>query len=603
MRTNWCVLAGCLLPAVLVAQDYTVAFNGLAPANTDIFLADPEGRNPRPFLPHAAQDYNPSFSADGEWLLFTSERDGSADIYRARLDGSRLERLVEDPAFDDQATLSPDGRSLAFVSSRAGQADIFLLDLATRAVRNVTAASTGEFRPAWSPDGEWLAFSSDRDAARTTCAGSGATTGPGPFVRPQYTGVFVMRADGSELRRISATTEVAGRPTWSADGAQVLFHSAALEQVCNGGLMFANGTSQIVAVDFAPGARVTLTAGGRVKLLPQATRMAVGYITAGGLAFVGKSGVTAGQFGWPAWSPDGRVMAFHRDVARRGDPSHTAITRPSRDPRFALLAMPGHTSFSPDGAQIVFSSTNFEGGSAGNGVLIVANAEGSEQRTVFEGPLADNLTSPAWSPRGDAIVFGLGAFFRRAGAGPARLMSIVPNGTALTPLSDGNSNEGMPSWSPDGQEIVFRVADGPARGLYILDVATGKRRALPTGSDRDTFPYWSPRGDWITFTSQRDGDYEIYRIRPDGTGVTRLTHFAGHDAHSSISPDGEWIAFATGQQGFKDEALGLIVGARPPPFQSYGEIAVMRIDGSDVRLLTDNSVEEGVPVWVPRPDR
>jgi Tol biopolymer transport system component len=179
-------------------------------------------------------------------------------------------------------------------------------------------------------------------------------------------------------------------------------------------------------------------------------------------------------------------------------------------------------------------------------------------------------------------------------------MSVRPDGADLKPLSDGTTNDGMPSWSPEGDKLVFRVADGSSRGLYILDVTTGERRKLETGSDRDTFPYWSPRGDWIAFTSQRDGDYEIYRIRPDGTEAARLTHFAGHDAHASISPDGEWIAFATGRQGFKDEALGLIVGMRPPPFQSYGEIAVMRIDGSDVRLLTDNSVEEGVPVWVNR---
>jgi hypothetical protein len=43
----------------------------------------------------------------------------------------------------------------------------------------------------------------------------------------------------------------------------------------------------------------------------------------------------------------------------------------------------------------------------------------------------------------------------------------------------------------------------------------------------------------------------------------------------------------------------LTVGYLPPPFQAYGEIAVMRADGSDVRLLTDNSVEDGWPVWIP----
>jgi Tol biopolymer transport system component len=279
------------------------------------------------------------------------------------------------------------------------------------------------------------------------------------------------------------------------------------------------------------------------------------------------------------------------------------VSRPSRDPQFALRALAGHTAFSPNGDRIAFARTNFAAGSAGSGVLVVANADGSNQRAIFEGPLADNLTGPAWSPGGDQIVFGLGAFFRRAGTGPATLMSIRPDGTGLTRLSDGTTNDGMPSWSPDGNQLVFRVADGPMRGLYIIDVKTGERRKLPTGSDRDTFPHWSPRGDWITFTSQRDGDYEIYRIRPDGTDFMRLTRLPGHDAHSSISPDGEWIAFATSQQGFKDEALGLIVGVRPPPFQSYGEIGVMRIDGSDMRLLTDNSIEEGVPVWVSRVPR
>ena len=43
----------------------------------------------------------------------------------------------------------------------------------------------------------------------------------------------------------------------------------------------------------------------------------------------------------------------------------------------------------------------------------------------------------------------------------------------------------------------------------------------------------------------------------------------------------------------------LVVGALPPQFQAYGEIAVMRSDGSDLRVLTDDSIEQGTPVWVP----
>jgi Tol biopolymer transport system component len=604
MSNRLCALVAYLVPSVLAAQGYEVAFNSFAPANTDVFLADGSGANPRPLIADPTLEYNASFSSDGAWVIFTSERAGSADIYRVKLDGTGLERIVDDPAFDDQGAISPDGNSVAFVSSRSGQADIWVLDLTTRSARNVTDTESGEFRPAWSPSGQWIAFVSDRAPPRTSCVDSGATTGPGPFVTPQYTGVFVVRADGTDLRRISTADETAGGPAWSTDE-KLIFHSAGLDQVCNGGLMFATGTSQVVAVDVATGERVTMTNGGGLKLFPKPAGVGtISYVTSTGVAFTGAAVADGdGQFGRPAWSSDGQAMVFHRDAGRRGDPQYTAVRKVSRDADFSLIALTGHTSFSPDGSRIVFGRTNFATGSAGSGTLVVANADGSNQRTIFEAAANDNLTSPAWSPRGDRIVFSLGAFFRRAGSAPARLMSIRPDGSAPTSLSDGMTNDGMASWSPDGRELVFRVADGPTRGLYILDLTSRERRRLPTGSDRDTFPYWSPRGDWITFTSQRDGDYEIYRIRPDGSGLARLTRAAGHDAHASVSPDGEWIAFATSRQGFKDEALGLIVGARPPPFQSYGEVAVMRIDGSDVRMLTDNSVEEGVPVWVPRGTR
>ena len=135
------------VPVGLRAQEYTIAFNTFAPRDTDIFVADVDGRNAGALFPDPALDYNASFSADGEWVIFTSERGGSGDIYRARVDGSCLERLVDEPAFDDQAALSPDYRSLAFVSSRGGQADIWIVDLQTRRTRKLIAApASGEFR-------------------------------------------------------------------------------------------------------------------------------------------------------------------------------------------------------------------------------------------------------------------------------------------------------------------------------------------------------------------------------------------------------------------------------------------------------------------------
>ena len=109
-----------------------------------------------------------------------------------------------------------------------------------------------------------------------------------------------------------------------------------------------------------------------------------------------------------------------------------------------------------------------------------------------------------------------------------------------------------------------------------------------------TFPSWSPKGDRIAFTSDRDGDYEIYTIRPDGTDLRRLTHTPGNDAHNAWSPDGEWIAFTSARGGFKDEAA-----LHPYNPQPYGDLYVMRADGSDVRQLTDDQFEEGTPSWLP----
>ena len=432
----------------------------------------------------------------------------------------------------------------------------------------------------------------------SSCTAATIPGGPGPFITPQYTGLFVVRRNGTELRRVTSATEVAASAVWSPDGARLIYHTAAPEQVCTGGLMFATGTSQIATIDVKTGARSLITDGEGLKIFPGVLESSTtAYVTRTGLGFTGRAAEVAGEFGRPSWSADGRTLVFHRDV--RGSTRLRGASSASPDPRFAVSLYSDAASFSPDGKRVVLLGTNFNG-AVRNGQLTVSAADGSNAAAIYDSEPTDNMAGVSWSPRGDTIMFGIGGYFQTAETRTARLMSVRPDGTGLTQVTDGSTNDGMPSWSPDGAEVVFRAASPGARGLYILNLATGKRRKLDTGSDYDTFPAWSPHGDWITFTSFRDGDYEIYRIRPDGTGVQRLTNIPGADAHSKISPDGEWIVFATSKQGFKDESLALVIGVLPPPFQPYGEIAVMRIDGTELRLLTDNSVEDGWPVWVPR---
>jgi TolB protein len=90
-----------------------------------------------------------------------------------------------------------------------------------------------------------------------------------------------------------------------------------------------------------------------------------------------------------------------------------------------------------------------------------------------------------------------------------------------------------------------------------------------------------------------DEAYEIHTIKPDGTGLKRLTFTHGNDTHMAWSPDGESIAFASSRMGFKDEA---VYTDAPQP---YGELFVMRYDGTHVEQITDNQWEDGTPAWQP----
>jgi len=123
-----------------------------APGELGLFIANADGTDEHPLLSPPDVDYDAAWSADGTWIAFTSERNGSADIYRVHPDGSGLERLTDSPAYDDQAAFSPDGRQIVFVTTRAGgTADLWTLDILTRRAKALTSGPGGDFRPAWSP--------------------------------------------------------------------------------------------------------------------------------------------------------------------------------------------------------------------------------------------------------------------------------------------------------------------------------------------------------------------------------------------------------------------------------------------------------------------
>jgi len=345
-------------------------------------------------------------------------------------------------------------------------------------------------------------------------------------------------------------------------------------------------------MDMQTNERRVLTSGTGEKWSPRCLAQdRIAYISGGpngGIEFTTGPAGTRGEFGSPSWSADGRRMVFHREVDHNGPPLRVWH---SRDPQFRLVRTGVFPSYSPSGDRLL---CNDQPAAILHNSIMVMNADGSQRSVLFHDAEKSALC-PVWSPQGDKIAFALGRFFQAVqGPAVADIAVMRSDGTGLKILTKGSGNYGFPSWSPDGKHLVYRSSGADKNGLFIINIETGEVKALTTGSHNDNFPSWSPMGDRIAFTSNRDGNYEIYTIKPDGTDLRRLTQAPGNDAHCTWSPDGKWIAFASARGGFKDEAV-----LHPYNPQPYGDIYVMRADGSDVRMLTDNPYEEGTPSWIP----
>jgi Tol biopolymer transport system component len=171
-------------------------------------------------------------------------------------------------------------------------------------------------------------------------------------------------------------------------------------------------------------------------------------------------------------------------------------------------------------------------------------------------------------------------------------MAVRPDGAGLRKLTSQAGNNGFPSFSPDGKQLVFRSGRKGWKNLYIMSSDGTAVHRLTDGKWTDTMANWSHTGEWIAFASDRDGDFEIWLIKPDGTGLRKLIGGGGRNTHPHFSPDGQWVVFASQRAGYSAEEISL-----PRQPQPYGELFAVRLDGADLRRLTHNGFEEGTPAW------
>ncbi len=580
---------------------------GIVPGTMQLFIAAADGTDEHPLLAAPQDDYNAAWAPDGHSLVFTSDRNGSGDLYLVNPDGTNLTQLTSDPAYEDQAAFSPDGKQLVFVSTRGtGYANLWTLDLTTKRAKALTTGPGGDFRPAWSPDGKWIAFAS----------GHGITPpfAEGRWERQQLTEIYLIHPNGSGPKKVTSAGGFCGSPKWLPDNQHVLAYCSTAQETMQvrRNAPEPGSQSRLVSIDINTGALTQLPADPGVKINPSPLPgNNVGYIRKGaddsGIYYTGlyDSKGSRGPIGAiraAAWSPDGKRVVFSRRKPTTLPPSVKMI---SRNPNYQLNLSGILPAFNPSGKQYLTM-----GAVPGSklAVLKVNTPETGKSEVLYKDKTRNAFVG-GWSPRADKVVFSLGAYaaffdgfrseFHKPGdriEGGAQLAIINADGTGFEELTSGPDNNAFPSYSPDGTRLVFRTfgKDGPAStmGLRIMNLQT--KAVTKLTSDYDNFPLWSPRGDLIMFARQIDGAYDIFTIKPDGTSLKRLTNGKGNDAHMSWSFDGELIAFASSRMGFKDE-----IAYTDAP-QPYGEIFVMRFDGTHVEQLTDNQWEEGTPGWEPQ---
>ena len=440
----------------------------------------------------AGPEYFPSLSPDGKSLVYASRASGNYDIYLKRVGSRKTTNLTEDsPAEETQPAFSPDGKRIAF--RRRGGSDGGGIFVMTENGESAKRLTDFGYNPAWSPDGKEI-----------VCTENAVETSNRSLIPSR---LWIVNSSTGESRNLAIRDAV--QATWSPDGRRLAYW----------GIHGSQRDIWTVAVDGGVPVQVTDD------------------------SFVDWN---------PVWSPDGEYLYFISN--RRGVMSvwrvaidqSTGRARREPEPVPTPSSDAQHISFSSDGTRLAYVQASY--------------AQRIERLTFdpatekIVGNAAENIdssgevTSPSISPDGQVLVC------QSSGVHPD-IVSLKLGNSILHQLTDEESNEMVPVWSPDGRRIAYYSNKSGAYQIWMMNPdGSGAQEVTSVQAPGAVLPVWSPDSSRMAFSLfgsktliidlkkswKHQTPIETVSSEADGIG-----HFVAH----SWSSDGRCLA-GSGYQTF-----------------------------------------------------
>jgi Tol biopolymer transport system component len=281
----------------------------------------------------------------------------------------------------------------------------------------------------------------------------------------------------------------------------------------------------------------------------------------------------------PAFSPDGRTVAFHESDADGG----IFIVGATGESVRRVTAAGFHPAWSPDGRSLAFCDERIINPASRTvrSALSIVDVATGEIRRVTDG----DAVQPAWSPSGTRL-----AYWGQT-QGQRDLFTIAASGGDPVKVTDDIALDWTVVWSPDGRYLYFASDRGGAMNLWRVPIdegsgrSTGRPEPVTTGVQTSSaMPSFSADGQRLVFQAG------LASVNPAKIPFDPVTEQAGVPEYlfqrtgvlvpSSVSADGQWVAYWSSGQTVED-------------------IYVSRIDGTGLRRLTDDVFRDRAPVWSP----